>query len=255
MASQTYRTRAIVLKKTKLGESDLILTLLAFDGQQIRAVCKGARKPNSSFASRLELFSACEVLLAQGRNLDIVKEASLVAAHENLRLSLEKSSYASACAELLCKLTIDGDLNPKLYPMTVRALDFMDECNEQQCAGICVAHIVKTFAFTGIGLQLATCAGCGASPDSSQGSWWFSFEDGGFVCDNCHSNTECMRIQQKTLRSLAQALYLPFDQFLEQNISLDTCAACFQLLQQWCRFHLGTSLRSFNFILSGSLNG
>ena len=50
----TYDARAIVLRKTKLGESDLIVTLLAQDGSQARAVAKGARKPARPFAARLE---------------------------------------------------------------------------------------------------------------------------------------------------------------------------------------------------------
>ena len=37
-----YPLRALVLRKTKLGETDLILTLLAEDGRQVRAVAKGA---------------------------------------------------------------------------------------------------------------------------------------------------------------------------------------------------------------------
>ena len=52
MASpRTYRTRAIVLDKTKLGESDLILELLAENGSLVRAVAKGARKPGSRLAA------------------------------------------------------------------------------------------------------------------------------------------------------------------------------------------------------------
>ena len=74
MAQSTYNARVLVLRKTKLGESDLILSLLAQDGSQIRAVAKGARKPTSQFSSRLELYSQADVLLAQGRSLDIVKE-------------------------------------------------------------------------------------------------------------------------------------------------------------------------------------
>lgn len=253
MAGQTYRTKAVVLKKTKLGETDLILTLLAADGQQIRAVCKGARKPTSTFASRLELFSVCDMLLVHGRNLDIVKEASLMSANMSLRVSLEKSSYASVCAELLCKLTIDGGVDPKLYPMSVRALELMDAGSQQLCACVCVAHMVKAFTFAGIGPQLLTCAGCGGSQGALQGRDWFSFEDGGYVCNNCHSSFECTPIEPATLRLLTQALYLPFDQFCEEHPSLNACADCFELLHQWCRFHLGYSLRSLNFILSGSL--
>ena len=78
MARPTYTARVIVVRKTKLGESDLILTLLAEDGSQLRAVAKGARKPKSSFASRLELFSVADVLCAKGRSLDVVSEARLV---------------------------------------------------------------------------------------------------------------------------------------------------------------------------------
>ncbi len=77
MASATYTARAIVLRKTKLGESDLIVTLLAQDGSQIRAVAKGARKPSSPFAARLELYSSVDLLCSKGRSLDIVKEARI----------------------------------------------------------------------------------------------------------------------------------------------------------------------------------
>ena len=68
MAGPTYSLHAIVLRKTKLGESDLILTLLAEDGRQVRAVAKGARKPNSAFSSRLEIFAEVEALMASGKN-------------------------------------------------------------------------------------------------------------------------------------------------------------------------------------------
>ena len=53
---RTYHVRACVLDRTKLGETDLILTLLADDGRQLRAVAKGARKPGGRLAARMELF-------------------------------------------------------------------------------------------------------------------------------------------------------------------------------------------------------
>ena len=85
MASRSYSVRALVLRRTKLGESDVICTLLSCDGSQIRAVAKGARKPSSSFASRLEVYSVCDLLLCQGKTLDIVKEARLLEGNEHLK--------------------------------------------------------------------------------------------------------------------------------------------------------------------------
>ena len=73
MAQPTYTERALVLRRTKLGESDLILTMLADDGSLAKAVAKGARKPKSSFAARTEPLCVADLLCARGRSLDIVK--------------------------------------------------------------------------------------------------------------------------------------------------------------------------------------
>ena len=73
---RTHRTRGIVLDHVKLGEQDLIVTLLTANGAQARAVAKGARKPGGRLAARVELFSETDFLLASGRNLDIVSEAT-----------------------------------------------------------------------------------------------------------------------------------------------------------------------------------
>ncbi|TLM78904.1 MAG: hypothetical protein FDZ70_03415 [Actinobacteria bacterium] len=67
-----YSARALVLRKTKLGETDLILTLLAEDGRQLRAVARGARKPGSRFGARLEPGAVGDLLLHTGRTLDHV---------------------------------------------------------------------------------------------------------------------------------------------------------------------------------------
>ena len=115
MSQPTYDARAIVLRKTKLGESDLILTLLAEDGSQMRAVAKGARKPASSFAARLELYSVVDLLVARGRSLDIVKEARLVESNERLRRDIEHAAGAAPMAELLDRVTQMGLENPRLF--------------------------------------------------------------------------------------------------------------------------------------------
>ncbi len=57
MARGTYRCRALVVRKTKLGESDVIVTMLKEDGSLIRAVAHGARKPKNPFSTRLHLYS------------------------------------------------------------------------------------------------------------------------------------------------------------------------------------------------------
>ena len=79
-APRTYRCRAIVLDKTKLGGERPHPHLLADSGAQVRAVAKGARKPGSRLAARCELACSVDLLLARGRSLDVVSQAELMAA-------------------------------------------------------------------------------------------------------------------------------------------------------------------------------
>lgn len=108
MASATYPLRALVLRKTKAGETDLILTLLAEDGRQVRVVAKGARKPSSSFSSRLETFCEVDVLLVRGKSLDIVKEARLLDAHMGAKATMEHAAAAAPVADLMARLSQPG---------------------------------------------------------------------------------------------------------------------------------------------------
>ena len=97
---RTRHTTAIVIDRTKLGESDLILTLLEADGSQGRAVAKGARKPGGKLAARVQLFCELDLLLAVGRNLDVVAEAQLTEPHATLRGDLARVSAASVVCEV-----------------------------------------------------------------------------------------------------------------------------------------------------------
>ena len=49
-----YRDSAVVLRVTKLGEADRIVTLLTRHEGRVRAVAKGVRRTKSRFGSRLE---------------------------------------------------------------------------------------------------------------------------------------------------------------------------------------------------------
>ena len=114
MGSEAYPLSALVLRNTKVGETDLIVTLLAEDGRQVRAVAKGARKPRSSFAARLDLFAQVDLLLVSGKSLDIVKEARLVDAHRQVSADMEHAAAAAVVADLAC-IPMQDNTMPILY--------------------------------------------------------------------------------------------------------------------------------------------
>ena len=67
-----YRDHGVVLRTSKLGETDRIITFLTRENGKVRAVAKGVRRPGSKFGARLEPTSNVALQLYRGRNLDIV---------------------------------------------------------------------------------------------------------------------------------------------------------------------------------------
>jgi DNA repair protein RecO (recombination protein O) len=152
----SYQTTALVLKKTKLGETDLIITLIDEEGLQRRAVAKGARKPGSFMAARLELYMLVEVHLSKGRSLDIVTDARILEAHVGCRSDLEHSAAAAVPLELVEKATSHHNAEPLLYAMSLAALEQIGEATGNAPALIALACVLKL------------CAALGVRPDAQE---------------------------------------------------------------------------------------
>lgn len=254
MARPTYTARVIVVRKTKLGESDLILTLLAEDGSQLRAVAKGARKPKSSFASRLELFSVADVLCAKGRSLDVVSEARLVEGNAALRGDIERTSAAAPIAELVERTTQAGLECPNLFAMTQTALRTMCDSDAAGAPSIAAGHLLKAFAMTGVRPVLSECAACGNPvtplPD---GSLAFSPREGGVICSHCRAHTEAGYIDAQTAEWSNFLLRSTFSDIAGARMGVREAFSVLDLCQRWCLEHVGCRLRSLSFMFTSGL--
>lgn len=247
MASRTTHERCIVLSHTKLAEQDLILTMLASTGEQVRAVAKGARKPGGRLAARVELFCETDFLLAHGRSLDIVSEASTVSAHAGLRGSLERVSAASAVCEV-ARLTCYEDVSdPFLYPILSRTLTACEQAADREHLDLVVAaYALKACAHGGWRPQLARCVACG-DEDVSR----FSVAAGGVLCESCAKDVAAAEPITRAQLSWVRALIgSTFDQLLAAEVDAGTAGFLLGLAHAWAQTHLEARLRAFEFLLS-----
>lgn len=244
---KSVRRRVIVLSRTKLAEQDLILTLLADTGEQLRAVAKGARKPGSRLASRAELFCEVDALISSGRSLGIVTEATLIDAHEGLRGQLERVSAASTLAEI-ARLTCFEDVEDHyLYPILSRSLRACEQVEDQAHLDLVVAaYAFKVLSHAGWKPELSLCIACGDPAVS-----FFSAPAGGLLCASCAKDvagaTELSTSEVAWLRAL---IAMTFDQLLDTTIDASLAALLLSLAHSWCAVHLDARLRAFEFMLS-----
>ena len=246
-ASRTYRTRAIVLDKVKLKETDLILTLLAESGRQIQAVAKGARKPGGRFAARCELFCDVDLLIARGRSLDVISQAELMEAPLGTAPEYAPLMAASAAAEVAKHCSFEDADDPYVFPITQRALQVMGErgLNDAHLDLILAAYIFKLLSHIGYRPDYSGCVACGDAALS-----YFSAAAGGLLCASCASSIAGAEpVDADTVNWLRSLISLRFDQLVETDVDAATGALLLSLAHTWAATHLDCRLRSLEFLL------
>ena len=132
-------TPAILLRRTKLTESSLIITWLTEEYGKLKTVAKGARQVKSRFSGRLDLFFECEIQYARSRasELHALREVELRDPHEGLSRDYARVALASYFVELLEMVTESEHPVPELYDLFRRALRYL---NEQPASSRALEH-------------------------------------------------------------------------------------------------------------------
>ncbi len=122
-----YRTEGIVLRRQDFGEADRIVSLYSPTHGKLQTVAKGARRPKSRIGGHVELFTHVNVLVAQGRTLDIITQAETLRPFGHIRDDLWGAAYACYCAELVDRLTEERLENRAIFDLLLQELSYLDE--------------------------------------------------------------------------------------------------------------------------------
>jgi DNA repair protein RecO (recombination protein O) len=179
-----YRDSGVVLRVTKLGEADRIVTLLTRRDGRVRAVAKGVRRTKSRFGGRLEPFSHVDLQLYAGRNLDIVTQAvTLDSFGAVIASDYSRYTAATAIVETVERLTSEErEPSLKLYLLLVSVLRALAETDRDPSL-LLDAFLVRSMSLAGWAPALSECARCGEpGPHAS-----FHVPSGGLLCSGCRS--------------------------------------------------------------------
>jgi DNA repair protein RecO (recombination protein O) len=170
-----------VLRRLDLAEADRILTLYTIDHGKVRAIAKGIRKPGSRKAGHLELFTRAELLLAKGRELDIITQAELLDSFAQIGADLSILSQAAYAAELLDRFTIVGEEGQDLYRLIVRTMERLDR--GENSGSVLRNFEIRLLELSGFRPEIFRCVLC--TQEIRPEDQYFSPKDGGVVCRSC----------------------------------------------------------------------
>jgi DNA repair protein RecO (recombination protein O) len=201
-ADRLYRCEAIVLARMDYGEADRILTVYSRQHGKLRVIAKGARRPLSRLGPHLEYFGRSQLMLAKGRELDVVTGAETIDAHLGIRAELDAFGYASHIVEVLSRLTEDRQENQAVFDLLASSLRLLAD-------GVDPFHVARHYELALLTLlgyrpELYRCIECRSALAAAANP--FAVAQGGFLCEACRGREPSTRVvsveAQKYLRAL-----------------------------------------------------
>ncbi len=178
---RNYQTEAIIIKKTKLGEADRVLTLFTPHLGKLEAVARGVRRPRSKMAGHLELLTYSQVSLARGRNLDTIIGSQTINGFLAIKDNLWLTSCALYVSELVHQFTAERLENYPLFQLLLATLERLCQAGNKEL----VLHYFELHLLNEAGFrpQLGQCVACQAllEPEAN----YFSPHAGGMLCPTC----------------------------------------------------------------------
>ena len=177
-----YRDEAIVLRTHKLGEADRIITLLTRQHGRVRAVARGVRKTSSRWGSRLEPFTHVDLMIAEGRTLDVITQAETRTPFSSwLGDDYERYTAGTAMLETADRLATE-DKEPMLqqFLLLVGGLRAMT-AREHGPGQVLDSYLLRSLAVAGYAPSFDHCVRCGDEGPHR----WFNPSAGGVMCASC----------------------------------------------------------------------
>ena len=117
-------SEAIVLRTTKLGEADKIVSLLTRQWGRLRAVAAGARRPKSRWGSQLEPMTHIRAWIFERENRDLLRmnSADLIESFFGMQKDYDVQVAAQYLVEVTEHMLPERDANERAFRLLVAVL-------------------------------------------------------------------------------------------------------------------------------------
>jgi len=88
-APRSYHCEGLTLKKSTLGEADLLITLFTREQGKVRAVARGARRSTSKLVGHLEPLTQGRFSMSTGKSLDYINQVQIIESFAGIKGDLE----------------------------------------------------------------------------------------------------------------------------------------------------------------------
>jgi DNA repair protein RecO (recombination protein O) len=189
---------------------------------------------------------ALKLMVARGRELDVVTQASTIDPLREVRDDLVKSSYAFHLTELVDAFLQDRDPHPDVFSLLVDALQALADGDVE--LDVVARHFeVRLLATVGFGPELVACLACRA--EIREEANWYSVTSGGVLCPRCGGHeASAGPIDVRVLKMLRHLQRTPSPSVLAVRVPTSVREELERLLRRQVEFVLERKLRATDFV-------
>ena len=146
----TESATGIILRTRPLTETSLIIHWLTPDLGRLATVAKGARRPKSPFAGKLDLFYVADFSFSRSRSSDLhnLREVNLRKTHAAVREDIVKLQQAAYAANLIEQTTETETPLQEIFELTDGFLDWL--CQQEPRPDNIIALEIKLLRELGL---------------------------------------------------------------------------------------------------------
>ena len=191
-----FKTKGIVLLESNMGDNDKMLTILTPNGK-IGCSAKGAKRPKSNLMAGTQYLCFGEFSLYKSASSYTVNIAEPIEIFYNVRLDVEKLTYATMVTKLVNEITDENQNTYRILQLTLNTIYMLSE-TDKDFDFIYSIFKIRLLSLIGFKPVIEGCATCEEKKVS-----YFSLKDNGFKCETCGKQDKgAIKLSDTTIKAI-----------------------------------------------------
>ncbi len=213
-------TKAIILKKRIIGESDKILTLLSEDLGIIEVIIRNFKSNKGNLAKSSEVLSFCVFYLYKSKDRYLVNSIEVIESFFKIRKNIESLSLCLYFCEIIIFLKPSFDNSSIYLKIILNCLHFISIQKKHNLFYKFLLEL-RFMSMSGFMPDLVACNNCGIYEHNIM---HFDINNSIIICDNCilnYSNEKSIKkiINISMIKALRYVVYSDINKLFNFNLN------------------------------------
>lgn len=241
----TFSTRAIILKRYKIGEADRLLLTFTEEVGKILVVAKAVRRAESKLAGHIEPYTLTNLEIRPGKG----EFYHLIGAQNpsnflDLNLNIYSLRHLEILGEVIDLTLGDEEANPKAFNKLVDGVTSVRQ-NPENSHLISIEYLVKILDSIGFKPELRICSICQNQVIDARNGW--SSQNGGVVCHTCRNlNSEIKDVKDNNTISILRVMQSEKNAANRLKVNQSHISEAGGLIVDYLLTHLSRPLKSLS---------